>query len=67
MIDGAYRSKLGHLTIDAADTVVWLDLPRRIWLPRLLWRTLGRVVLREELWNGNRESLRNVALGAATR
>jgi len=60
VIDGAYRSKLGHLTMDAADTVVWLDLPRRIWVPRLLWRTVGRVVLRQELWNGNRESLRNV-------
>ena len=63
VIDGVYRSKLGHLTIDAADTVIWLDLPRRIWLPRLVWRTFRRVALREELWNGNRESLRNVLFG----
>ena len=63
VIDGVYRSKLGHLTIDAADTVVWLDLPRRTWLPRLVWRTFRRVALREELWNGNRESLRNVLFG----
>ena len=28
VIDGAYRGKLGHLTLDRADTVVWLDLPR---------------------------------------
>ena len=25
-----------------------------------MWRTVRRVVSREELWNGNRESLRNV-------
>ena len=60
VVDGGYRGKLGHLVLDAADTIVWLDLPRRVWLPRLLRRTVLRVVRREELWNGNRESLRNV-------
>jgi shikimate kinase len=60
VIDGSYRSKLGDLVLERADTVVWLDLPRRVWLPRLLRRTARRVVLREELWNGNRESLRGV-------
>jgi hypothetical protein len=44
--------------VDAADTVIWLDLPMRVWLPRLLRRTIARAVRREELWNGNRESLR---------
>ncbi len=34
VIDGSYRMKLGDLVLDAADTVVWLDLPRRVWLPR---------------------------------
>ncbi len=58
VIDGAYRSKLGDLVLSRADTVVWLDLPIRVWLPRLVWRTLRRVATREELWNGNRESLR---------
>jgi hypothetical protein len=43
-----------------ADLVVWLDLPMRVWLPRLVRRTLGRIARREELWNGNRETLRNV-------
>ena len=60
VIDGVYRSKLGDLVLEGADTVVWLDLPRRVWLPRLLRRTLRRLVTREELWNGNRESLRNL-------
>jgi len=63
VVDGSYRGKLGDLVLEAADTVVWLDLPRRVWFPRLVRRTLRRVVLREELWNGNRESLRNVLLG----
>jgi len=60
VVDGAYRGKLGDLVLARADTVLWLDLPRRVWLPRLLLRTLRRVMLREELWNGNRETLRGV-------
>ena len=63
VIDGSYRGKLGDLVLEAADTVVWLDLPRRVWLPRLVVRTLRRVVLREVLWNGNRESLWNALVG----
>jgi adenylate kinase family enzyme len=63
VIDGSYRGKLGDLVLERADTVVWLDLPRRVWLPRLLWRTARRVVTREELWNGNRETLRGVLWG----
>jgi adenylate kinase family enzyme len=63
VIDGSYRSKLGSLVLEHADTVVWLDLPRRVWLLRLVARTLRRVARREELWNGNRESLRGVLVG----
>lgn len=63
VIDGGYRSKLGHLVLDAADVVVWIDVPRRVWLPRLVRRSLRRVVRGEELWNGNRESLRDVFVG----
>jgi adenylate kinase family enzyme len=60
VIDGAYRGKLGDLVPERADAVVWLDLPIRVWLPRLLRRTARRVIHREELWNGNRERLRDV-------
>ena len=63
VVDGYYRGKLGDLVPRSADVVVWLDLPLRVWLPRLLRRTASRVILREELWNGNRESLRTVLLG----
>lgn len=63
VIDGGYRGKLGDLVLEAADTVVWLDLPRRQWLPRLVRRTFVRIIRREELWGGNRESLRNALVG----
>jgi hypothetical protein len=63
VIDGTYRGKLGSLVLDAADTVVWLDLPILVWLPRLLWRTFHRIVTQQELWNGNRESLRSAFWG----
>lgn len=39
VIDGAYTHKLGDLVVRAADQNVWLDLPIRIWLPRLIRRT----------------------------
>ena len=60
VVDGAYRGKLGDLVFERADVVVWLDLPIRVWLPRLVRRTARRIAHREELWNGNREELRFV-------
>ena len=44
VIDGTYLRKLGPIVLDSADTVVWLDLPTRVWLPRLLRRTARRAV-----------------------
>lgn len=63
VVDGTYRGKLGDLVLERADLVVWLDLPLRVWLPRLLRRTVRRITTREELWNGNRETLRGVVWG----
>ena len=60
VIDGSYRAKLGSLVLERADTVVWLDLPIRVWLPRLARRTITRMVTGEELFNGNRERFRNL-------
>jgi hypothetical protein len=60
VIDGSYQSELGDLVFRNADLVVWLDVPMYVWLPRLLRRTVRRLVTREVLWNGDRESLRNV-------
>ena len=39
VIDGNYSAKFGNLVLEHADTVVWLDLPIRVWLPRLIRRT----------------------------
>jgi adenylate kinase family enzyme len=58
VIDGSYQSKLGDLVLRNADLVVWLDLPMYVWLPRLLRRTVRRIVRREQLWTGNRETVR---------
>ncbi len=59
VIDGNY-SKVQDLIWQRADTVVWIDLPRRLVMWRLIWRTLRRAALRAELWNGNRETWRNL-------
>ena len=59
VIDGNY-SKVRDVVWARADTVVWLDLPRRVVMRRLAWRTLRRVAGRAELWNGNRERWRNL-------
>jgi adenylate kinase family enzyme len=63
VIDGTYRNKLGDLVLGSADVVVWLDLPIRVWLPRLIRRTSRRVRGREQTWNGNRESLASALWG----
>ena len=63
VMDGNYESKLDRLVTDAADTVVWLDLPLALLLGRLWRRTLGRIRGRVELWNGNRESWRTAFWG----
>lgn len=63
VLDSDYRRKLGTYVMEHADTVVWLDLPLRLCLHRLQRRTLGRIRRGEELWNGNRESLRSAFWG----
>jgi hypothetical protein len=57
VIDGMYHDKLGTMVPSAADTVVWMDIPLGLALGRLVRRTALRMARREELWNGNRESL----------
>lgn len=63
VIDGAYQHKLGDLVLESADVIVWLDLPIRVWLPRLVRRTWRRIRGREPLWNDNRESLKTALWG----
>jgi len=57
VVDGNY-SKVRDLTWGRADTVVWLDYNLWVVMTRLLYRTFTRILSREELWNGNRERLK---------
>ena len=52
-------SAVQDLVWDRADTVVVLDLPKRTTTRRVIGRTLRRTLTGVELWNGNRERLRN--------
>jgi adenylate kinase family enzyme len=63
VVDGNYEPKLGDLVLERGDTVVWLDLPLWLKLARTFRRTAARIVRREELWNGNRETIRAAFLG----
>jgi hypothetical protein len=63
VIDGNYERKLHHLVTDAADIVLWLDLPLGMLLRRLWRRTSYRIHHKVELWNGNRESWRTALWG----
>lgn len=58
IVDGNYRHTR-ELVWTAADTLVWLDLPRRVVFPAILRRTIWRGLTRQELWNGNRETPRS--------
>ncbi|MGN5382051.1 adenylate kinase [Streptomyces sp. MUSC 14] len=41
---------------ERADTVIWLDYPKRVVMPRVLRRSFRRTVTREVLFGGNRET-----------
>ena len=62
VIDGNYTGRLGHAVLERADVVVWLDMPLRTILPRLLRRTLRRIASNEPLWGTNRETFRGAFL-----
>ena len=55
--DGNY-GKVRDLIWPRAQMVVWLDYSLPVIMRRLGYRTMWRVVTREELWNGNRERIR---------
>jgi adenylate kinase family enzyme/ADP-ribose pyrophosphatase YjhB (NUDIX family) len=63
VIDGNYERKLGGLVVDAADTIVWLDLPLRVKLRRVWRRTRARIRGELKLWNDNVETWRSAFWG----
>jgi adenylate kinase family enzyme len=58
--DGNYRV-VRDLVWDRADLVVIIHLAKWRVMSRIIRRTIRRAVHQEELWNGNREGLRNLA------
>lgn len=58
--DGGYRTLVWDITWPIADEIVWLDYPFPLTFWRVLRRTFRRRLRNEELWNGNRESLRSM-------
>lgn len=55
VMDGNYRS-VRDIAVDAADVIIWLDCPLWICQWRLARRTARRMLRRERLFHGNRES-----------
>jgi len=47
------------LLLGRADTLIWLDFPRRTVMQRVLRRSLRRALLRERTFNDNTEGFRN--------
>lgn len=61
VVDGNYRAVVREGPVwERADTVVWLDLPKATAMRQVTVRSLQRSICRTELWNGNRETLRNL-------
>ncbi|GAB2473619.1 toxin [Xylanimonas ulmi] len=59
VVDGNWSTALNG-ALDDVEVMLWLDYPRRVVMPRVLWRTVLRGVTRRELWHGNRERLANL-------
>jgi adenylate kinase family enzyme len=55
VLDSSYHGMIGYTAADRADLVLWLDLPLRVTLRRLVRRTWARRRKKVELWNGNLE------------
>lgn len=62
VIDGNYTGFVQDIILPRAETAIWLKLPWRTVYPRLAWRTISRAVVGKELFNGNRESLKQTFL-----
>jgi adenylate kinase family enzyme len=61
VLDGNYTSwGVAELVWPRADTIVWMDPPRRVTTSRVVRRTLRRTLLREELWPGVYEPISNL-------
>ena len=58
VIDGNYGA-VRPLVLERATDVVWLDYSRYVVMSRVIRRSASRAFINRELWNGNKESIRN--------
>jgi adenylate kinase family enzyme len=61
-LDGNY-SKVRDIVWPRATTILWLDYSFPLVMWRIITRTLRRSLTREQLWNGNRETVRGAVFG----
>ena len=61
VVDGNY-SAMREAFWPRATHVVWLNFSRTVVFSRIIRRTFKRAITQEELWDGNRESLRKALL-----
>ncbi|MDE0076230.1 MAG: AAA family ATPase [Caldilineaceae bacterium] len=59
VVDGNY-SQSRDIVWSRATDLVWLDYGLTPVMGRVIRRTARRLISQQELWNGNRESLRNI-------
>ncbi|KAJ6482606.1 hypothetical protein C8R45DRAFT_830635 [Mycena sanguinolenta] len=48
VVDGNYTRRIGTIVVDTCTDVIWLDPPLALYLPRIIWRTLLRLLRLEE-------------------
>lgn len=58
--DGNYGGQAAELLTARAELVIWMDMPLRVCLPRLLIRSVKRAASGEKLFAGNTETFRHL-------
>lgn len=58
--EGNYGGEVAEMLLDRAELAIWLDLPLRICVPRLIRRSIRRAATGENLFAGNRETFRHL-------